>query len=229
MNTKTLLTALTATMAIGSANAALIASTDFDTATKTGTDTMTDIVWTGDDLVNVSPATSASYAMLDGDPGITTDGFMNDSGEFGETAFAPDRNIQNEGDWAATFTFDLLNGFTGTLTEVSFDYQALTNTGGNQSAGREVPVFITVNGSAFDVTKNTSSSLASGTLSFTGSAALTTGTNTIIVSTDLYEDNTGWNLGIDNLSFEGEVVPEPGSLALLGLGGLLIGARRRRD
>lgn len=33
---------------------------------------------------------------------------------------------------------------------------------------------------------------------------------------------------IDDLTFTGSAVPEPGSLALLGLGGLLIGARRRR-
>jgi hypothetical protein len=33
---------------------------------------------------------------------------------------------------------------------------------------------------------------------------------------------------LDNVAFQGSLVPEPGSLALLGLGGLLIAARRRR-
>jgi len=228
--TKTLSLTAAALLTAASADAAVIAATDFNTATKPGTgDTMTGIVWTGDDLVNVTPSTSASYALLDGDAGFTPKGFQKDAGEFGATAFAPKINIQNEADWAATFTFDLNNGYFGTVTEISFDYQALTNAGANQSSGRAVPIFVTVNGNAFDVTKSTSSGSSSGTLTFAGSENLTTGTNTVTISTDLYTDSLGWNLGIDDLEISGDIeVPEPGSLALLGLGGLLIGARRRR-
>lgn len=36
------------------------------------------------------------------------------------------------------------------------------------------------------------------------------------------------SLRMDNFAISGEVIPEPGSLALAGLGGLLIAARRRR-
>ena len=40
--------------------------------------------------------------------------------------------------------------------------------------------------------------------------------------------STGGNIRIDNIVLEGTAIPEPTSLALIGLGGLLI-ARRRRD
>ncbi|MEM6507347.1 MAG: PEP-CTERM sorting domain-containing protein [Planctomycetota bacterium] len=41
-------------------------------------------------------------------------------------------------------------------------------------------------------------------------------------------NNNTWGTWIDNVTLTGEVVPEPGSLALLGLGGLLVASRRRR-
>lgn len=211
------------------ANAATIAATNFDAASQSDSSTMSGIVWTGDDLVNVSASTSATYTAIEGDAGATAQGFHDDSGEWGETAFAPQVNIQNYADWEATFTFDLLNSYTGTLTGVSFDYQALTNTGANQTQGRVVPVSVTVNGSTFATTLSTSSTLSSASLTFTDTAALTSGTNTIKISTDYYTNGGGWNLGIDNLQFDGTIaaIPEP-STALLGGLGLLALLRRRR-
>ena len=61
----------------------------------------------------------------------------------------------------------------------------------------------------------------SATFNLVGTTAGATGGTT--------EDSEGVPVALDNLAFLGEAVPEPGSLALLGLGGLLIGARRRRD
>ncbi|MCH7226824.1 PEP-CTERM sorting domain-containing protein [Haloferula sp. A504] len=212
------------------AHAAVIAETNFDSATKSSaSETMTGIVWTGDDLVNVTPGTSASYTLLDSDAGFDPAGFFTTG--YGKEAFAPALNVQNTGDWAATFQFDLAAGATGTLTSISFGYQGLTNAGANQGGGRAIPMNVTVNGTAFDATLSTSTISSGGTLSFTDSEALISGTNTIVISTDAYENKDGWNIGIDNLSFAGtiQVIPEPSVVPLLGTLGVLMLLRRRRD
>lgn len=226
-----LLTLIAALAIAPAAKAAMIAATDFDaalpnprTSDTLGVDMLTNIVWTGDDLVNVSPGNSASYAVLDGDAGSTTRGFH--AGTWGNQGFAPDVNVQNYADWAATFTFDLLNSYTGTLSGVSFDYQGLTNSGDLQGSGRLIDMNVTVNGTAFGGTLTTSDVLGAGSLSFTGSEALTSGTNTIKISTDFYANTAGWNLGIDNLQFDGTLtaIPESSTSVILigGLGFLLL-------
>ena len=136
MKPKTL-AAFASILLVGNANAAIIAATNFNSTTKSSaSETMTGIVWTGDDLVNVVPSTSASYSLLDSDVGFNPVGFFTTG--YSATAFAPDLNIQNEGDWAATFTFDVGSGYTGTLTTISFNFQGLTNTGANQTGGQAV-------------------------------------------------------------------------------------------
>jgi len=227
MKPKTL-AAFASILLVGNANAAIIAATNFNSTTKSSaSETMTGIVWTGDDLVNVVPSTSASYSLLDSDVGFNPVGFFTTG--YSATAFAPDLNIQNEGDWAATFTFDVGSGYTGTLTTISFNFQGLTNTGANQTGGQAVPFFITVNGNAFDITKSTPTT-PSGSLSFSDTESLITGTNTVVISTDFYTNSGGWNIGIDDLQFEGAItaIPEPSSALLIGLAGLgFLGFRRR--
>jgi hypothetical protein len=210
--TFTLLTCMTAVSAQG----ALIASTNFDSTTKSAaSQTMTDIVWTTDPLVT---ANSSVTTLGNNDAGYFTTGF-------GATGFAPDQNIENEGPWIATFEITLDPGATGTLENVAFDYAGLNNSGGTQGANFRPQNFdVFVNGDSFDTQKQTEA--VDGALDFTDAAALSEGLNTIvIVSTEV--NGPGYNMGIDNLVFSGTVIPEPSSLALFSLAGLL-GIRRRR-
>lgn len=51
---------------------------------------------------------------------------------------------------------------------------------------------------------------------------------TIGIDSTYEGSNNDWQGGLGEVRFEGTLVPEPGSLALLGIGGLLVGYRRRR-
>jgi hypothetical protein len=199
----------------GGASFNLIAGTNFDDTVKSGaSQVMTGIDW-------------SEHALVTANTSVTTLG-NNDAGYFdtgfGATGFAPDQNIENEGPWIATFEITLDPGATGTLETVAFDYAGLTNTGTGQTGNRDQNFDVFVNGVSFDTQKQTSQ--VNGSLDFTDLADLNEGLNTIvIVSTEV--DGPGYNMGIDNLRFFGEVVPEPSSLALIGLGGLLMVLRRR--
>ena len=60
---------------------------------------------------------------------------------------------------------------------------------------------------------------------FSAPIAGTGSTLTLVLNTDL--DSGDEDFGVDNFVVEGDLVPEPTSLALLGLGGLLVARRRR--
>jgi len=211
--------ALTAT----STNAAIIAATDFNSTTKSASSQdMTNIAWTGDDLVAVTPSTTIS-TVASNNAGYFTTGF-------GATGFAPDQNIENEGPWTANIDIAFNGGATGSLTSVAFDIQALTNTGTPQGSFRAQNFEVKVNGTIFDVI--TSNSTNTDNMVFTDVAVLNTGTNLIEITADGIVA-TGWNMGIDNLVFNGSVtaaVPEPSTFALAALGLLGLGwfARRRK-
>lgn len=193
-----------------------LASTDFNDTVKSGSSqTMTGVDW---DTASGVSANSSVTTTANNNAGYFTTGF-------GATGFAPDQNIENEGPWTATFELTLDPGTTGTLTAVVFDYASLTNSGAPQGSFRAQNFDVLVNGVAFDDQKTTITK--DGTLAFSDAAVLNSGLNQITV-TAAGIVTTGWNMGIDNLAFYGEVVPEPSSIAILGLGGLLIARRRRR-
>ena len=203
-------------------HAAVIASTDFNSTTKSGLPTpdqdMTNVIWTGDNLVAVTPG-STIRTVGSANAGYFTTGF-------GATGFAPDQNIENEGPWTANIEL-VFNGIaTGTLTSITFDYAALNNSGATQGSNFRAQNFdILVNGSAYETQKRTTA--VNGDLVFTDVATLNAGLNSIqIISSEV--DGPGYNMGIDNLVFNGDiVVPEPSSALLLGLGLLGLLGRRR--
>jgi len=206
--------------------AAVILATNFDVTTKSsGSQDMTDVVWTGD--ANVTGNTTISTVASNNDGYFTTG--------FGATAFAPDQNIENEGPWTATIQFTIDPGFKVTFSDITFDHQMLTNNGVGQDAQdypRGAKLDVTLDGSAYGaqiVLPDTPAS-NSGTNTFTESRTLGAGTYSLTIKADRNTSTAGNNLGIDNLSLNGTVtaVPEPSSAALLGLGGLALILRRRK-
>jgi len=211
---------ITAFFSLPAAQAVTLAATNFDDTVKSaGSQTMTGIDWSGETLGQLTPSTSVT-TVASNNAGYFTTGF-------GATGFAPDQNIENEGPWTATFELTLSHTASATLTSISFDYAALNNGGGSQGANFRPQNFdITVNGVAFDSQKETTA--VNGDLTFTDSVAFSTGLNLVeITSSEV--NGPGYNMGIDNLSFEGDVtvIPEPTVSGLVGLG-LFVLARRKR-
>lgn len=212
---------LTTTSLLTSGRAAVLAETSFDSAVKSGSSqTMTEITWTGENLAAFTPSSSVTTAASNNSGYFTTG--------FGATGFAPDQNIENEGPWTATFEFTLASGTTVTLTDIFFNYAALTNSGASQGTNFRAQNFdISVNGSAFDDQKQTTA--VNGSLAFTDSVAFNPGLNSVTITASEVS-GAGYNMGIDNLSFEGDltVIPEPSALVLGGLGLCALVGRRRR-
>jgi len=200
-------------------NAGIIAATDFnDTVKSAASQTMTGVDWTGDDLASVTASTSIT-TVANANAGYFTTGF-------GATGFAPDQNIETEGPWNATIDIVFNGSASGSLSSITFNYAGLTNSGATQGGNFRAQRFdITVNGNVYDSQKLTTA--VNGALTFTAAAALNNGSNLVVITSSPVS-GAGYNMGIDNLVFNGDItVPEPGSLALLGLGGLMMARRRR--
>ena len=139
-----------------------------------------------------------------------------------------------EGPWTASFTITVAAGYQFNLTDISFDWQMLTNGGSNQTIFGPNPDQIVnfdaeMNSVAYDDTFSTGADVLSGTTGeFTGALVLGPGAHTFTLMASDGGTSAGNNVGIDNLSFNGTVVPEPSSAALLGLGGLALVMRRRK-
>lgn len=216
-----LFSSLATASSVTTAQAVVLAATNFDDAVKSaGSQIMTDISWTGEDLAAFSPATSVE-TVASNNAGYFTAGF-------GATGFAPDQNIENEGPWVATFEFTLAPLTNVTLSNISFDYAALTNSGASQGTNFRPQNFdLAVNGVAFDGQQQTTA--VNGSLTFTGPAVLNEGLNEVTLTASEV-NGPGYNMAIDNLAFEGDlsVIPEPSVAGLGGIALLAFLTRRRK-
>ena len=221
---------LTACALVASALAApgaILLSTDFSGRSVAGK-TANDVVWTSNGLSAPSSLTAVDEAPTSGAFSALFDTASS------QGHFAPDKNIGNEGPWSATIPVTLTTPQVS-LESVDIDWQHFTNSGTLQGPARGVRWTVTVTGSL-------SGLLANGTAS--ASADAVSGINNVAFAAPLALDNSetydirifvenngntiGNNTGFDGLSFNGEVIPEPSSLSMLGLGifGLIL--RRRR-
>lgn len=234
--TKTLCTAallgVAGTMSAGSAGAAILLQTDFaHDSDDVSVATLSNLVWT-------------TQSGLTGPTSLTASGNLNNTSFFNtEDLFGAFVNVNNVTGWTTTVSV-VVGANDVTLNNIVADVAStLGNLTGYKNVDRATLVSVeveqggnpVVGGTAsFDSPLYNSSTLSDPsidhTLTFASPLTLSANTTydfTLRISEGSLSSN-GNQAAFDNLTFNGTVVPEPGSLALLSLGGLLIGSRRRR-
>ena len=151
----------------------------------------------------------------------------------------PNTNIGSGGTWATSVDLVLDANTEIELTQFELNWVATNNSGAAQNSGRTAQWTV-------DIVGSTSGSLGPITLSDTGATALgnnellfnlttfatlnTSETYTLNLSVVEQPGQNGFFARLEDFELTGDitVVPEPGSLALMGIGGLLCLKRRRR-
>ena len=195
-----------ALLATGSAPAELIAVEDFDGGTPT---------WTNDtsSQLFVDPSSSGSEGLFIQAASTDNANFSGNS-LFGQDLLGESGEPSLPSPW--TFTFDNIDTSAYTDLVVSFDYAVSANA----DAGSYILVIDGVDQAPVEFYNDPDSGVETGTPTIIVGTANTIGlkiTGTLNGGSDTLE--------LDNFEING--VPEPGSLALLGLGGLLVVRRRR--
>lgn len=205
---------------------AVLLSTDFSGRSVSGK-TATNITWTSSGLSAPSSMTAVDETPTSG----AFSALFNTANAQGH--FAPDKNIGNEGPWSTTLTLTLTSPDIS-LESIDIDWQHFNNGGSFQGAttNRQVRWTATVTGSTSGVigTASDSANAVSGTNTLTFGSALSL-SDSETYDVELFVDNngntTGNNTGFDGLAFNGAIVPEPGSLILVGMSSIFLLKRRR--
>lgn len=181
------------------------------------------------DTVNGISAPSTTLTFIDGDS-TTQLGFFD-----ANAGMIDVNNNMTAGGWDTTITL-AVGGLDIDLSSLVLDLKLTNGTGGSQTtASKDGQMLVQVYdagsslvGSA-DLGGNVSypSESYQRTLDLAGTTLSAGQTYTMVVQAR--GTGFGHHKALDALVLNGDIVPEPGSLALLGLGGLLIGARRRRN
>lgn len=202
-------------------------STDFTGRTVSGA-TASNITWQTNGVQDPGALTAAPVG------GGTFSGLFDTANAQGH--FAPDRNTGNEGAWTVDIPI-ALEVAQVELQEIELDWQHFNNSGNFQGVNRSVDWTATVIGSLSGVIGMETILGISGTsgidsILFDSPLTLTNDQLWLLQIQATGSNTTGNNTGLDAINVIGTVggagVPEPATatLALLGVGGLLM--RRRR-
>ena len=214
-------------------SADIIVGTDFENTTENG------MTLEGVSYMTNGVTVPASFADLTVNNTISMgSGNLINSGA-ANGFFAVDNNTGNGAEW--NFTLDFTTGSDEIeLKSFEFDWANFNGTGGtqNQLRNTEVTFDLTTGGSsvfAGPIAQNTaivntrSNGVQSDSIALTGTLAANTTYTIFVQAGDATTD--GNNFGFAAIDIHGEIltaVPEPGSLAVLGLFGLAGACRRRR-
>lgn len=180
------------------------------------------------DTVNGISAPSTTLQFFDGDSPSQV-GFHNNGANPG--TFDVNNNM-TAGGWDTTITL-VVGGVDINLTDLVIDIKLTNGSGGSQTtgskSGSEAVEF-------FDVGNSSIGSATTGTIGYPtveyqrtldlSGITLSAGqTYTMVISAR--GTGFGHHKALDAIELNGTAIPEPGSLALLGLGGLIIARRRR--
>lgn len=219
-----------ASLVASSSQAAVLAFTDFDSSTASG-NTKSNLNWALNGLED--PGDMSAFVVGGGAQNLF------DGNAFVQENFTPGLNVGNtDSSWTTDIAITVASGFTVTLTDVTLNSVSV-NGGQAENVNRRNDYTVTIfNPSAVQVaTVNVSDTIAGTTgggqplvtLDFADVVLTDPGTYTLQIRGGDFSGTgeTGNHTGIDNLSINGTVVPEPSSLALLALGGLAMIRRRR--
>lgn len=220
----------------------IIASTTFDGRTLTTTlvedDTATNLNWTTNGVADPGNLAAKQW----GGAGQ----HLFDGNALTQNMFAPALNVGNAPDddrrsWTTTLSLTVLPAWEVSVESVAFDYWAISGGQTQQGAGvfRRSDFIVTLfdpdeveieTVSVWNVLNGNDS--GEGTpvlLSFASPIDLgAPGTYTLkIRAGDIADLETGNHTAIDNLSITGSAIPEPGTVAVLGIGLVTLLLRRR--
>ncbi|MGE9270022.1 MAG: PEP-CTERM sorting domain-containing protein [Verrucomicrobiales bacterium] len=224
---------------IHSSQAAIILASDFTDSTATPrANAVAGAAANGLSAGTVSDITWTTNGVTDpGDVGVTIITGNNPENYLFTSAdtddhIAVDNNVGNGGSWYASI-YTTLDGNDISLTDTVIDFSNFSNAGNFQTQNRDITWSVEI----FD---GSGSSLGSSSIvspiAITGTATATFSSPITLTGTDTFEFRVtaakgtlaGVNTGIDAITFNGDIVPEPSAALLLGLGALTLGSRRRR-
>jgi len=215
----------TLALAATSANAAVILADDFTGRSLSGTNATIG----GWDTANGITAPSTTLTFKDGDSATLLSFFDVSAGHIDVN------NNMNSGGWDTTVTI-AVGAANIDLTTLDLDLKLISGSGGDQPDPNNkvgqmlVEIFdaglVSVGQDDLGGNVAYSSVSYSRQLDLTGTTLLANQTYTMVLQARGSGD--GHHKAFDALSLNGDVVPEPSSAALLGLGGLALLRRRRK-